>query len=225
MKTINKSFSKFFFALLLVATISFSISFSSYAQSTTSFGIKGGVNLANFRGEDVKDASNRTAFNIGALLNYSVAESVGLSFEVDYSSQGAVNEGSTLNVGGIDITTDDATVKLDYLRTTLLFNYYMGSSEMNIRPELFAGPYLGFLLNSQAKSGSGDYEDYPDNTFKGTDFGAAFGAGLHIRVGERMWLVPDVRYNLGLSNIYDSDNVTARNGVLSVNLGLTFPLN
>ena len=214
MKTITKSFSKFFFALLLVATISFSISFSSYAQTTTSLGIKGGVNIANFRGEDVKDYDSRTAFNLGLVLNYSVAESVGLSLEADYASMGAKLD----NVGV------ESTTKLDYLRTTLLFNYYMGSSEMNIRPELFAGPYVGFLLGANNKVEDEDYNDVKDG-YKGTDFGAAFGAGLHIKVGEKMWLVPDVRYNLGLSNISDNDNITARNGVLSVNLGLTFPLN
>ncbi|WP_338790583.1 porin family protein [Bernardetia sp. MNP-M8] len=219
MKTITKSFSKFFFALLLVATISFSTSFSSYAQTTTSLGIKGGVNIANFRGEDVKDFDSRTAFNLGLVLNYSVAESVGLSLEADYASMGAKYDGSLLGV-----PTGEYTTKLDYLRTTLLFNYYMGSSEMNIRPELFAGPYLGFLLGANNKVEDGDYNDVKDG-YKGTDFGAAFGAGLHLKVGEKMWLVPDVRYNLGLSNVFDNDNVTGRNGVLSVNLGLTFPLN
>ncbi len=219
MKTLNKSFSKFLFSILLVATISFSISFSSYAQSTTSFGIKGGVNIANFRGDDVKDFDSRTGFNFGLLLNYSVAESVGLSLEADYASMGATYEGSVLGV-----QTGEYTTKLDYLRTTLLFNYYMGSSEMNIRPELFAGPYLGFLLGADSKYEDGDYNDVKD-AYKGTDFGLAFGAGLHVKVGEKMWLVPDIRYNLGLANIYDAGNIEGRNGVLSVNLGLTFPLN
>ena len=225
MKIFANSFSKFLFALLLVATISFSITFSSQAQTTTSLGIKGGVNLANFRGEDVEDYDNRTAFNLGLVLNYSVAEKVGLSLEADYSSQGALLKGGNINVGGINIGADDNTVKLDYIRTTLLFNYFMGTSEMTIRPKLFVGPYLGFLMNAQSKSGDGDYTDAPDGTIKGTDFGGSFGAGLHLMLGERMWLTPDVRYNLGLSNIYDDDNISGRNGVLSVNLGLTFPLN
>ncbi len=219
MKTITKSFSKFFFALILVATITFSISFSSYAQNTTSLGIKGGVNIANFRGEDVEDFDSRTAFNFGLLLNYSVAESVGLSLEADYASMGAKYDGSVLG-----INTGEYTTKLDYLRTTLLFNYYMGSSEMNIRPELFVGPYAGFLLGADSKFKDGDYTDVKDG-YEGVDFGAAFGAGLHLKIGEKMWLVPDVRYNLGLTNIFDNANFSGRNGVLSVNLGLTFPLN
>ncbi|WP_375559595.1 porin family protein [Bernardetia sp. OM2101] len=219
MNTFSKSPSKLFFALILVATITLSISFSSYAQSTTSLGLKGGVNIANFRGEDVEDFDSRTAFNLGLVLNYSVAEKAGISLEADYASMGAKYDGSILGVN-----TGEYTTKLDYLRTTLLFNYYMGTSEMDIRPELFAGPYLGFLLNGQSKFEDGDYNDVKDN-YKSTDFGAAFGAGLHLRVGERMWLVPDVRYNLGLSNIFDAGNIEGRNGVLSVNLGLTFPLN
>ncbi len=214
MKTFSKSISKLFFTLLLVAAISFSISTSSYAQNTTSLGIRGGVNIANFRGEDVEDYDSRTGFNIGAVLNYSVAESVGLSLEADYASMGA-----TLDVSGTDNTT-----RLDYLRTTLLFNYFMGTNEMTIRPKLFVGPYAGFLLNSQAKVGDGDYVEISDG-INGTDFGVAFGAGLHLKVAEKIWLTPDVRYNLGLTNIYDNDNFTGRNGVLSVNLGLTFPLN
>jgi hypothetical protein len=215
MKTFSKSFSKFFFALLLVATISFSISFSSYAQSSTSLGIKAGLNLANFRGEDVEEYDNRTSLNIGLVLNRSISESSGISFELDYSSQGAK----------LDIAGTESTIKLDYLRTTLLYNYYFGTSEMNIRPELFAGPYAGFLLNAQGKEGDGDYFDAPDNIFNSTDFGVAFGAGLHVKLKEGIWLVPDVRYNLGLANIYDTDIINGRNGVLSVNIGVTFPLN
>ncbi len=217
MKKVNKSFSKFFFAILLVATISFSISFSSYAQTTTSLGIKGGVNLANFRGEDVGEYDNRTAFNFGLVLNRSIAESSGISFELDYSSQGAK----------LDLAGTERTIKLDYLRTTLLYNYYFGSSEMDIRPELFAGPYAGFLLNAQSKVGDGDYVDV-DNVFNAIDFGVAFGAGLHLRLKEGIWLVPDVRYNLGLANIAENNTFgsnSVRNGVLSVNIGLTFPLN
>jgi outer membrane protein W len=221
MKTFSKSLSKFFFALILVATISFSINFSSYAQNT-SLGIKGGVNLANFRGEDVKDFDNRTAFNFGLVLNYSIAESAGLSLEADYASMGATYDGSILG-----ISTGKYTTKLDYLRTTLLLNYYMGSSEMNIRPELFAGPYLGFLLDGQSKFEDGDYSDVK-NSYESTDFGAVFGAGLHLKIKEGIWLVPDVRYNLGLSDITKGTifgNNSTRNGVLSVNLGVTFPLN
>ncbi len=217
MNTFSKSFSKFLFALLFVAAISFSISFSSYAQNTTSLGIKGGVNLANFRGEDVEDFDNRTAFNLGLVLNYSVAEKVGLSLEADYSSQGA-----KLDLAGIESTT-----KLDYIRTTLLFNYFMGTNEMTIRPKLFVGPYLGFLTSAQGKVGEGNYDDSSDGVYKSMDFGGSFGAGLHLKVGEKIWLTPDVRYNLGFTNIYDagSDDISGRNGVLSVNLGLTFPLN
>ncbi len=225
MKTFNKSLSKFFFALILVATLSFSISFSSYAQNTTSLGIKGGVNLANFRGEDVKDAENRTAFNLGLVLNYSVAETFGLSLEADYSSLGAIDKGNKINFGGLTLGTGDRTDKLDYLRTALLFNYYMGTNEMTIRPKLFVGPYLGFLLNSQYKIEDGEYQDYSDNAFNKTDFGVAFGAGLHLKVAEKIWLVPDVRYNLGVTNVADAANINGRNGALSVNLALTFPLN
>jgi len=224
MNTLNKSFSKFFFVLLFVITISFSISFSSYAQNTTSLGIRGGVNLANFRGDGVKDAENRTAFSIGAVLNYSVAETVGLSLEADYTSLGAVDKGNKINfdnVGG----NSDRTDRLDYLRTTLLFNYFMGSNEMTIRPKLFVGPYAGFLLNSQYKFEGGDYQDYSDNAFNGIDFGVSFGAGLHLKVAEKIWLTPDIRYNLGLVNVADASNITGRNGALGINIGLTFPLN
>lgn len=218
MKTFSKSFSKFFFALLLVAVLSFSLNSSSFAQTTTSLGIKGGVNLANFRGEDVGEYDNRTAFNFGLVLNRSIAENSGISFELDYSSQGA-----KLDIAGTEFTT-----KLDYLRTTLLYNHYFGTSEMDIRPELFAGPYAGFLLNAQSKTGDGDYIDAPDNVFNTVDFGVAFGAGLHLRLKEGIWLVPDVRYNLGLADISANNtfgNNSVRNGVLSVNIGLTFPLN
>lgn len=218
MKTISKSFLKFFFAFALVAVMSFSMSFSSFAQNTTSLGIKGGVNLANFRGEDVKEYENRTAFNIGLVLNHSIAETSGISFEVDYSSQGA-----KLNLVGVETTT-----KLDYIRTIFLYNYFMGSTEMTIRPKLFAGPYAGFLLGEQYKIKDGDYSNYPNNTFSTTDFGLAFGVGLHVRLKEGIWLIPDVRYNLGLTDITENNFLgtnSTRNGILSVNVGLTFPLN
>lgn len=79
---------------------------------------------------------------------------------------------------------------------------------------LEAGPQLGFLLS--AKNESTNVKD----SFKTFDFGVNLGLGYKLNNGLNF----GARYNLGLTNINDSEGSSGknRNGVIQVSVGYFF---
>lgn len=83
-----------------------------------------------------------------------------------------------------------------------------------------AGPQVGFLASAKAKAeaqGVSAEEDIKDQ-LKGIDFGLNFGVGYDLPLG----LGVDLRYNLGLSNVFDTDEAEAKNGVLQFTASYSF---
>lgn len=91
-----------------------------------------------------------------------------------------------------------------------------------------AGPQVGFLMSAKedwsasatfggetlSESGEDDVKD----AFKSIDFGFNLGAGYNITENLSLGL----RYNLGLSNIADSDDVKIKNGVFQFAVAYKF---
>jgi hypothetical protein len=106
---------------------------------------------------------------------------------------------------GYDITMK---VKMDYVEVPVLIKYNF-PTQGTISPNLFAGPVVAF--NVAAKVESEGYpveagEDFPSEDIenkKSVDFGIAFGGGLGLAVGETGKLTFDVRYTLGLADLFD----------------------
>jgi hypothetical protein len=78
------------------------------------------------------------------------------------------------------------------------------------------------LLSASQKNNGGSSQDVRANYNDG-DLGVLLGAGLHYRLGKGRWFISDVRFHRGLSDITKGTS-TINNGVLSLNLGITFPL-
>jgi Outer membrane protein beta-barrel domain len=157
-----------FLAFGLLAAV---LSFGQHA----SFGIKGGVNIANYSPE-AGSVDSRVGFHVGALAHIHVAPDVALQPEVVYSSQGA----KFIN----------STDKLDYINIPVLLQYMFGEGF-----RLETGPQLGINVGSTNVSTNGNEARL--NDVKSTDFVWAFGLGYLTRSGFGV----DARYNLGLSNI------------------------
>jgi opacity protein-like surface antigen len=158
------------------------------------FGAKVALNVATFTG-DVEDASSLVGFQVGGFAEFKVSEKFAVQPELMYSAQGASGEGSDS--------------KLGYLNIPVMAKYYVAKSF-----SLEAGPQIGFLLS--AKEDGEDFKDY----LSSTDFGFNFGAGYDFTEN----LSAGLRYNLGLSNIIDSEDNdgSIKNSVFSVSLGYKF---
>ncbi len=187
---------------VLLVFVVLAITASSFAQ--TKFGIKAGVNFANLSGDDV-DMDSKTGLVLGAFAKFELSENFAFQPELLYSAQGA-----KASEEGIDITD-----KINYLNVPLMAKFYP-TSGFSIQ----AGPQVGFLLSAKEKwEGDGtSIEDDKKDYMKGIDFGLNFGLGYELPMG----LGFDLRYNLGLTNIADSDETDIKNRAIQLTASWAF---
>lgn len=177
--------------LLIVGVASFAT-----IQAQTKYGLKAGVNLANFSG-DVEDNKMKIGLNVGAFAKFHLTEAISLQPELVYSSQGAK----------YDDGEEEAKYNLNYLNIPVLFQYNTTSGFYGE-----TGPQLGFLMSAKMKPEEGDDVDVKDS-FKSTDFSWAIGAGFLTKSGFGV----NARFNLGLGNILEnSGDDKMKNSVIQI---------
>lgn len=229
MITIHKSLKKIAkmmklqqFVLIAIAFVL--ISFQAYSQEsgTVSLGLRGGITASNFgtrsggsaTGGSVGGANSyKAGINFGAFGMYSVDEHWAFTAEVNYSQKG-----NSPIIRGFN--------NLNYLEVPLYINYFFGQGGDRFRPKAFLGPYLGILMTANTKFGG--IKTDVKGTYNPTDFGVLAGGGFHYKFNEAgdNWLIFDVRYGFGLSDLSKSAAATSglANRALSINLGVSFPL-
>ena len=207
---------------LLGAIFLFSV--NSFAQ--TSYGVRGGLNLADvsLKASGIGiDASNiKPGFHIGAFMDHSLTNI--FAFETGLMLE---TKGSKIKANKIGGTTGEAVTNIWYLDIpiNLKASYDLGGVGIY---GLF-GPYVGFALSAKDKY-TGDFKDLEgvseydnnigssdDDDLKRMDFGLAMGAGVEIDKFQF-----GLGYNLGLANIQpggDSDNFV-KNRVFKISVGL-----
>jgi hypothetical protein len=146
-------------------------------------------------GDETDGLDSRTGFLIGGFATIDFGAPVLVQPELTYVQKGASAE----------INDSDITQKLDYIEIPVLVKYKIPAGGFS--PNLFAGPALGFNIN--AERSNGDTQDISDST-SGTEFGLYLGAGADFGLSAGTLSV-DARYNLGLSNILDTDGDASQN--------------
>jgi len=199
--------------MILVVGLTMSMLLQVNAQSNNDtssklkFGVKAGVNLANASGNGInflfgrdESSENRLGLTIGGLVEYQLSEKISLQGELAYAQQGFKK----------NYSDDDykETFALNYLNVPVMAKYYI-ADELSFE----VGSQFGFLLAAKYnENDDGDkYEEDVKEFFKSTDFGIIFGLGYQLENG----LGLNLRYNLGLSNIFDfsrriSENVARK---------------
>jgi hypothetical protein len=204
------------FIVALVALVGF----SSLQAQGVKYGVKGGLNIANLNVDEAgfPSTSSIANFHIGGYAEIMLNKKFAIQPELLYSMQGAKFD-FLFDDGAGNLYDTENTFKLSYINIPLMFKYYPESKFF-----LEAGPQIGFMTSAKLKVnviGFGSDTQNIDEAFKSVDFGFNLGAGYNI--SKRA--VINVRYNLGLSNIGESEpgtdsKVTSR--VLSVSLGCNF---
>jgi len=171
---------------------------SSVNAQDINFGIKAGVNLANFSGDDVENNAMKIGAYAGAYANLGLTEKIFFQPELLFSMQ------------GVDADEGDGSTKLNYINIPLMFQY--GLTE-EIRLEL--GPQVGMLLSADLDNGEQEV-DFKDE-MSSIDFGMNVGASYNMDNG----LSVSVRYNMGLTEVMDSEifESDAKNSVISIGVG------
>ena len=199
---------------LFIAVFTLFIVNSIYAQKTD-FGLKGGINLANFSGDN--DGSNAiVGLQVGFYSEFKVSDKFAIQPELLYSIQGASDEG-TATIEGYTVDFK-GKFNLGYINLPVMAKYYT-----NEKFSIEFGPQIGFMTSAKLKTDftiletgqTGSSTDDAKQFFKGVDFGLNFGLGYKIsdKVGANL------RYNAGLANIADTDDgSTIKNSVFSLSL-------
>ena len=169
-----------------------------------------GANFASVNGDDADSFDNRTGINGGVLVRTAASDQIDVETGLIYSQQGADYSESMYS----------GKYKLDYLNIPVMARFNVGDGFI-----LQAGPQIGFLMSAKdeydfdGESGEEDVKEY----LKGTDFGINLGAGYQFPGGFGI----DATYNLGLTNIADSpdlSNVNWKHGVIQLRLSYAFDL-
>ena len=191
--------------LLFIAVIA--LSTSVFAQDVK-FGLKGGLNFANFSGDDA-EGDVKTDIYIGGFARFSLTETLSLQPELVYSRQGSKDEEDGI----------EAKIKTNYLNIPILLRAKMFGSD---NFSAIVGPQVGIHLNSEAEGSDGDTSGSEDigEIMNGIDFALAF--GFEYDITEKFAI--GARYNLGLSKIIDDEygDSDAKNSVFQVGVSLAF---
>jgi hypothetical protein len=206
------------------------------AGAQTWLGLKGGLNLATFNGDDAEGLESLAGLTGGAALLLQLSPSFALQPEVVYTTKGAKGEG-----GGMSLE-----LKTSYLEIPVLFKFTPQLEGSTVHPALYAGPAIAFNLDATAEATINDVGGSVDiANAKSSDLGLVLGGGMDvISTGGGRFMV-DVRYTLGMSEAFDdtdpwdigeppaelplSDPDTGeayalKHGVLSLTVGYGFPL-
>ncbi len=188
---------------------------SALAQKTTG-GIKGGLNLARFTGNDAADELDfKMGFCAGGFITYNIGSAFAIQPEVLFTMKGAQSE----SIAGFLDETMKISMELDYLEIPLLFKLSV-PTQGGIKPWLFAGPAVAINLSAKSKVEYGVVsEDADMENIKETDLGLVVGGGFDLGT-----LVIEARYTLGLTSIEDFEigETDLKNAVVSIMAGISF---
>jgi len=197
--------------IVLIGALALAAGFS-YGQTIIP---KVGLTLSKWSGDDVEEAKFKPGFTIGAGLNMPLGTGViSLQPEINYIQKGVKFEEGDIS--------DKYT--LNYLEVPVLVKATFGEGT---KFYVNAGPSVAFGLGGKNKWEEGNEEGESDIKFgdedensddfyieKGTDIGLQLGAG--VIVAEKVMI--DVRYGLGLTDLYDNNSV--KNNVLQFTVGI-----
>ena len=170
--------------ILSVALATILFTATATAQNVN-IGIKGGLNIANLNDDNGTKYDSKLGFNVGLLGHIHLAPQLALQPEIMYSLQGAK----------YTVSNVETNINLGYINIPLNVQYMFDNGF-----RLQAGPQVGFLMNAKAETNNVK-TDIKDN-LKTVDFGVTAGLGyVHPASGFGV----DARYNLGLSDISESD--------------------
>ncbi|WP_025761891.1 porin family protein [Dyadobacter tibetensis] len=195
----------------IIFVMSLFIGIGAQAQENVSIGPIAGLSMASLRG-DISDVQWNPGLTVGAFYNYSTKTNFGFSGQVLYTQMGAQRFNKTQEIN------------LNYLQVPLLATYFLGRYGQRVRPKIFAGPNLNFLLNAKNENGDNINGDSNNRVYNPFDLGLTFGAGFNYRLSQKIWLNVDARYGLGLLDIAKNDAVNLKNHQWGIHAGVSFPL-
>lgn len=177
------------------------------------FGVKGGLNLASYKGEDNGGLYKAGAY-AGLFVNYQFNDILSVQTEMVYSQQGSRD-----HINGESVTTT-----LDYLIVPLLFQFSLRNYEQF---KFVLGPQVGYLLHSDEdpniftdESNSLDLLIKKSSVYEDFDYGAI--VGMEYEASDHFLV--NARYYLGISEFFNQTEVqsSVKHSVFSIGVAYQF---
>ena len=194
---------------LIIAALLGSCTLGVNAQKNVSLGIVGGFGHSWIKGGE-GDNAYKPSGSFGGKIMYSAHEHIGIGADLLYSIEGGKRE-----IGNLSATT-----RLNYIRIPVTGSYFFGQFGDRLRPKVSLGPSVGFLLGGKQEMNGIEDDDIKDQ-FKKIDFGLHANAGLHYRIVSNTWLVGDIQYYHGLTDISEV-STKHKNRNIGLNVGVMF---
>jgi len=217
---------------LIIGIVLLVVFAATVSAQETSFGVKGGMNLAKISNVEEEgwsiDSKIRPMLYVGAFVEHKFNDRFGLSPEFVYSGQGVKTEETEREYWGEGYTKYENKFILNYLNIPVLAKIYVVDSL-----SIDVGPQFGFLVTAKLKDkltdassdGSTIYEGEEDIKDDFNTFDMALGVGATYNIGKFMI---QGRYNLGLTDIinYDGEKPSgykaSKNNVFQIGVGYRF---
>ena len=197
------------YILLFISLLSF-----NYVAAQVSFGLKGGVNLAQQNIQDIGldiDSDEITGYNLGGFLEVPIGNG-NIYFQPEILF---IQKGGSLSLNVADIRTT-----INYIDVPILLKLKIINSNL-FNVNVLGGPSFGYATNGEeAENGTIINLNFGEDNIKRFDVGIHAGAGLGLELGS-VALIGDVRYLFGLSDLDGSDRAIKNRGIL-LSAGLQF---
>ena len=185
--------------------------FSFVGAQTTSYNVKGGLNMSNVYGDNLEDAKMKLGFHAGFGADIGFTPNVFLQTGLYYTVKGAK-------------TDSDADIKVtgdaNYLQLPVHLAYKLDVAP-GTKIVLHAGPYVAYGIGGKVKYGSEKINIFDKNTglFKPFDVGAGIGVGAEF--GK---ILVDLGWDMGLIDIAreGEGNGKVKNQNAYISLGYIF---
>lgn len=184
---------KLFFLTSLVLVL---FSNTTIQAQLLKFGIKGGMNFANYTGGSVEgiDFKSIASYHAGIVTELRIFDNLALQPELLYTTQGSELEG----------LGDQIKNELGYLSLPVLAKFYLTDNGLSLE----VGPQFSVLVNERNEIDTND-----TNTF---DFGIA--GGLSYKLTKHFFI--SGRYVAGLTEVKKDADV--KNSVIQLSVGILF---
>lgn len=200
---------KIFFKLILLSAIVLMNLCASAQDKPFTFGVKAGVNLANFSG-DVENNKAKIGYNVGVTVDYAITPEFYLLSGLEFTTKGVKWKAGD----------DEQKANPMYLQVPVHAGYKIKITE-GTRLMLHAGPYVAYGIGGKNSIKENGKEIAKYNFFGDKESGRAkrFDFGLGLGVGVEFGKInAGLGWDFGLLNFSRAENNKLRNmnGYLTV---------
>ncbi|MEO1261414.1 MAG: porin family protein [Bacteroidota bacterium] len=204
------------------------LSFSSALFAQVSLGVRAGISLPKINISDDDDYGYYNEFDFPVLMGGVAGAVCEIKLHQNFAIQPElmfVQKGSKVEFpdyyyyyyyygGG-----NETEIRLNYMEVPVLAKGIIGNETLSGYAVL--GPSFGYAISGYIdQGGEKDTIDGDDwDSFKRFEFGANFGAGAGLQIGESGQAFVDLRYLLGFTNIAEDSDGTIRNRGFSLTVG------